>query len=159
MPSPLRHCSATLVAMKQHAQNPLTAPRWPNQHALVEIRMFALDVSLHVIIFTLPSIGISSFKLVVLFLCSDKYADGRVTRGCDTFDILKEDVDPNLKKGECVKVDSNVDVCLCIADGCNDGNIFDNGSDNVLVITLVSIFGSIAAVVSGVLIWCKAKKQ
>jgi len=88
-----------------------------------------------------------------------KYEDGRVTRGCDTFDILKEDVDPNLKKGECVKVDSNVDVCLCIADGCNDGNIFDNGSDNVLVITLVSIFGSIAAVVSGVLIWCKAKKQ
>merc|ERR1712029_930953 len=91
-----------------------------------------------------------------------KYEDGRVTRGCDIFDILKEDVDPDLKKGECVKVDSNVDVCLCIADGCNDGNIFDNGgngSDNVLVITLVSIFGSIAAVVSGVLIWCKAKNN
>ena len=147
MPSPLRHCSATLVAMKQHAQNPLTAPRWPNQHALVEIRMFALDVSLHVIIFTLPSIGISSFKLVVLFLCSDKYADGRVTRGCDTFDILKEDVDPNLKKGQCVKIrddsqNEDVYVCLCTTDGCND--VYMNGSANVnactyLFLTAISL--------------------
>jgi len=98
-----------------------------------------------------------------------KYEDGRVTRGCDTFDILKEDVHPDVKKDQCVKIrddykNEDVEICLCTADECNDGNIFSNengsdGSDNVLVITLVSVFGSIAVVCIGVFVWWKAKDR
>ena len=55
----------------------------------------------------------------------------------------------------------DVEVCLCTADGCNDGNIFSNesGSGNVLVITLVSVFGFIAVVCIGVFVWWKAKDR
>ena len=55
----------------------------------------------------------------------------------------------------------DVEVCLCTADGCNDGNIFSNesGSDNVLVITLVSVFGFIAVVCIGVFVWWRAKNR
>jgi len=94
-----------------------------------------------------------------------KYEDGRVTLGCDTFDILKED-DPDLKKDQCVMIsddyeNEDVEVCLCTADGCNDGNIFSNesGSGNVLVITLVSVFGFIAVVCIGVFVWWRAKNR
>ena len=82
---------------------------------------------------------------------------------------MKEDVHPDVKKDQCVKIrddyeNEDVVICLCTADECNDGNIFSNengsdGSDNVLVITLVSVFGFIAVVCIGVFVWWRAKNR
>ena len=67
------------------------------------------------------------------------YEDGRVTRGCDTFDILKEEVREDLKKDQCVEISDDyeegeiVEVCLCTSDGCNNGNLLIS---NVLVLSI-----------------------
>ena len=73
------------------------------------------------------------------------YEDGRVTRGCDTFDILKEEVREDLKKDQCVEISDDyedgeiVEVCLCTSDGCNSGRGHLLKSCDILVVSISTL--------------------